>query len=99
MKENQLLKDRKKNVKRRLSTGEINSSGADIPAPEQVRASGHDNRAVKMALVDSHSIQKVGTGKGALFKRHVNTGTSRANCKLDPVSVKTAKHRRKTGKL
>ncbi|KAL0426421.1 UNVERIFIED_CONTAM: TSL-kinase interacting protein 1 [Sesamum latifolium] len=62
-----------------------------------VRASGHDNRAVKMVLVDNQNIQKVGTGKGALFKRHLNIGMSRTNCKVDPASIKTAKHRRKTG--
>ncbi|KAI3447571.1 hypothetical protein Pfo_004236 [Paulownia fortunei] len=95
--ENQLLKDRKKNIKKRLSTGENNSSIPNIPASNQVRASGHDNRAVKMVLVDSQNIQKVGTGKGALFKRHVNIGMSRTNCKVDPASVKTVKHRRKTG--
>ncbi|KAK4432462.1 TSL-kinase interacting protein 1 [Sesamum alatum] len=95
--ENQLLKDRKKNIKKRLSTGENNSSIPNIPAGNQVRASGHDNRAVKMVLVDSQNIQKVGTGKGALFKRHLNIGMSRTNCKVDPASVKTAKHRRKTG--
>ncbi|KAL9150015.1 hypothetical protein ABFS82_12G142300 [Erythranthe guttata] len=90
--ENQLLKDRKKNIKRRLSTGGMNSPVADIPASNQVRAPGHDNRAVKMVLVE-----KVGTGKGALFKRHVNTGISRTNCKVDTASVKTTKHKRKTG--
>ncbi|KAL0336907.1 UNVERIFIED_CONTAM: TSL-kinase interacting protein 1 [Sesamum calycinum] len=95
--ENQLLKDRKKNIKKRLSSGENNSSIPNIPAGNQVRASGHDNRAVKMVLVDSQNIQKVGTGKGALFKRHLNIGVSRTSCKVDPASIKTAKHRRKTG--
>lgn len=99
MKENQLLKDRKKNTKKRLSTGENNSSIQNLPASNQVRASGHDNRALKMVLLDSQNIQKVGTGKGALFKRHVNIGMTRTNCKVDQASVKTVKHRRKTGKL
>ncbi|KAK6126221.1 hypothetical protein DH2020_040042 [Rehmannia glutinosa] len=97
--ENQLLKDRKKNIKKRLSSGENNSPIPNIPSSNQVRAPGHDNRAVKMVLVDSQNVQKVGTGKGALFKRHVNMEVSRANCKVDPASVKTAKHRRKTGEL
>ncbi|KAK6152378.1 hypothetical protein DH2020_015013 [Rehmannia glutinosa] len=95
--ENQLLKDRKKNIKKRLSSGENNSPIPNIPSSNQVRAPGHDNRAVKMVLVDSQNVQKVGTGKGALFKRHVNMEVSRGNCKVDPASVKTAKHRRKTG--
>ncbi|GFP90782.1 tsl-kinase interacting protein 1 [Phtheirospermum japonicum] len=95
--ENQLLKDRKKNIKKRVSSGENNSPIPSIPASNQVRPPGHDNRAVKMVLVDSQNIPKVGTGKGALFKRHVNMETGRNNCKVDPASVKTAKHRRKTG--
>ncbi|KAL8508782.1 hypothetical protein ACS0TY_016121 [Phlomoides rotata] len=95
--ENQLLKDRKKNTKKRLSTGENNSSIQNIPASNQVRASGQDNRALKMVLLDSQNIQKVGTGKGALFKRHVNIGMTRTNSKVDQASVKTVKHRRKTG--
>ncbi|PIN11171.1 Polycomb-group transcriptional regulator [Handroanthus impetiginosus] len=92
--ENQLLKDRKKNIKKRVSSGENNSSIPNISAANHVRASGHDNRAVKMVLVDSQNIQKVGSGKGALFKRNVNIGP---NGKVDPASVKTAKHRRKGG--
>lgn len=95
--ENQLLKDRKKITKKRLSTGENNSSIQNVPASNQVRASGQDNPALKMVLLDSQNIQKVGTGKGALFKRHVNIGMTRANCKVDQASAKTVKHRRKTG--
>ncbi|XP_057805364.1 TSL-kinase interacting protein 1 [Salvia miltiorrhiza] len=93
--ENQLLRDRKKNTKKRLSTGENNTSVPNIT--NQVKASGHDNRAVKMVLLDSQNIEKVGTGKGSLFKRHANIGMSRNNCKVDQASVKTVKHRRKNG--
>ncbi|KAK6126173.1 hypothetical protein DH2020_040092 [Rehmannia glutinosa] len=56
--ENQLLKDRKKNIKKRLSSGENNSPIPNIPSSNQVRAPGHDNRAVKMVLVDSQNVQK-----------------------------------------
>ncbi|KAG8374227.1 hypothetical protein BUALT_Bualt11G0109100 [Buddleja alternifolia] len=97
--ENQLLKDRKKNIRKRLSTGENSSSISQIPTSNQVRASSHDNRAVKMVLVDSQNIQKVGTGKGPLSKRHVNVGMDRNNCKIDPTSMKTARNRRKDGKF
>ncbi|KAG6386299.1 hypothetical protein SASPL_155194 [Salvia splendens] len=62
-----------------------------------VRAPGHDNRAVKMVLLDSQNIEKVGTGKVSLFKRHANMGISRANCKVDQAAVKAVKHRRKNG--
>ncbi|XP_047972053.1 TSL-kinase interacting protein 1-like [Salvia hispanica] len=93
--ENQLLRDRKKNTKKRLSTGENNTCVPNIT--NQVRAPGHDNRAVKMVLLDSQNIEKVGTGKVSLFKRHANIGISRANCKVDQAAVKAVKHRRKNG--
>ncbi|KAH6807378.1 hypothetical protein C2S51_028486 [Perilla frutescens var. frutescens] len=93
--ENQLLRDRKKNTKKRLSTGENNPSIQNIT--NQVRASGHDNRAVKLVILDSQNIEKVGTGKGSLFKRHASIGMSRTNCKVEQATVKTGKHRRKTG--
>ncbi|KAK4481094.1 hypothetical protein RD792_011965 [Penstemon davidsonii] len=95
--ENQLLKDRKKNIRKRRSTEENNSHVAHIIGPTQGKVSGHDNRAVKMVLVDSQNIQKVGTGKGSLLKRNVNIGINRTNCKVDPTFAKKAKHRGKTG--
>lgn len=52
-----------------------------------------------MVILDSQNIEKVGTGKGSLFKRHANIGMSRTNCKVDQATVRTVKHRRKTGKL
>ncbi|KAL6519376.1 TSL-kinase interacting protein 1 [Orobanche gracilis] len=95
--ENQLLKDRKKNIKKHLTSGENNPPIPSMPASNQVRPPGHGNCTVKMLVVDSQNIPKVKTGKGALFKRHMNMETSHTNCKVDPSSVKTAKHRRKTG--
>lgn len=88
------MKDRKKNTKKRLLTGENNSSMPNISSSNQVRASGHDGRAEKMGLVDRQNFEKVGTGKGALFRRQLNVG---ANCKVEPASVKIAKPRRKAG--
>lgn len=96
MQENQLLRDRKKNTKKRLSTGENNTSVANIT--NQVRASGPDSRAVKMVLLDNQNIEKVGTGKGSLFKRPANIGINRTNFKVDQAAaIKTVKHRRKNG--
>ncbi|XP_073066666.1 TSL-kinase interacting protein 1-like isoform X2 [Primulina eburnea] len=94
--ENQLLKDRKRNIRKRLPGGENHSSTAYVPASNEVRTSGHDSRAVKFVLVDSQNIQKVGTGKGSLLKRHVNAEMMN-RAKVDPTAVKATKHRRKTG--
>lgn len=91
--ENQLLKDRKKNVRRCFSQGE-NTSTASISVSNQVRASGHDDRSVKVVL-DTHDMQKYGSGKG-LLKRHVNIGSSNNSCKAPSPLLKTARHRRKT---
>ncbi|XP_073287804.1 TSL-kinase interacting protein 1-like isoform X2 [Primulina huaijiensis] len=94
--ENQLLKDRKRNIRKRLSGGENNSSTAYVPASNEVRTSGHDSRSVKLVLVGCQNIQKVGTGKGSVLKRHGNVEMMN-RAKVDPTSVKAAKHRRKTG--
>ncbi|XP_075490661.1 TSL-kinase interacting protein 1 isoform X2 [Primulina tabacum] len=94
--ENQLLKDRKRNIRKRLPCGENHSSTAYVPASNEVRTSGHDSRAVKLVLIDSQNIQKVGTGKGSLLKRHVNAEMMN-RAKVDPTAVKATKHRRKTG--
>ncbi|XP_075498849.1 TSL-kinase interacting protein 1-like [Primulina tabacum] len=94
--ENQLLKDRKRNIRKRISGGENNSSMAYVPASNEVRTSGHDSRSVKLVLVDGQNIQKVGTGKGSVLKRHGNVEMMN-RAKVDPTSVKAAKHRRKTG--
>lgn len=99
MQENQLLKDRKKNLRKRLSPGENNCSTAPITVSNPVRPSSHDSRAVKLVLVDCQNMQKVGPGKGSLVKRNVNLGTDRTNSKVDSSSLKTAKHRRKTGDI
>ncbi|CAI9783169.1 unnamed protein product [Fraxinus pennsylvanica] len=96
--ENQLLKDRKKNIRKRLSPGENNCPTPLITVSNPGRPSSHDSRAVKMVLVDSQNMQKVGAGKGSSGKRSVNNaGTNRTNCKVDSSYLKTTKHRRKTG--
>ncbi|CAK9182606.1 unnamed protein product [Ilex paraguariensis] len=91
--EHQLLKDRKK--RKRPCQGENNSTGASTTVSNQGRASEHDTRAVKVVLVDSQNIQKLGSGKGSSLRRNVNMGINRSNCKGDSLP-KTARHRRKT---
>nr|GMC89028.1 TSL-kinase interacting protein 1 isoform X1 [Ipomoea batatas] len=92
--ENQLLKDRKKNVRRCFSQGE-NTSTAPISVSNQGRASGHDGRSVKVVLLDNQDIHKFGSGKGSSLKRHINIGANSTSCKTDSSLLKTARHRRK----
>ncbi|KAA8518724.1 hypothetical protein F0562_016502 [Nyssa sinensis] len=95
--EHQLLKDRKKNIRKRPSQGDIFSPSASTTVSNQGRASGHDARAVKVVLVDSQNIQKLGPGKGSSLRRNVNIGISRSNWKGDSSTVKTVRQRRKSG--
>ncbi|VFQ72894.1 unnamed protein product [Cuscuta campestris] len=92
--ENQLLKDRKKNVRRCFSQGE-NTSTAPISVSNQGRASGHDDQHVKVVL-DTQDMQKYGPGKGSLLKRHINIGSSNTSSKAPSPLLKTVRHRRKT---
>lgn len=96
VKEHQLLKDRKKSVRKRPSQGE-NCPPATSTFSNQSRASGHDNRTFKLVLVDSQNIQKVGSGKASL-KRNINIGINRSN-KGDSTTMKPARQRRKSGDL
>ncbi|CAN4117102.1 unnamed protein product [Withania somnifera] len=93
--ESQLLKDRKKNVRRRPSQGESSSTAAGSPS-SHVRMSTNDSRTVKVVLLDNQDIQKFVSGKGSSLKRQVTMGVNRSNAKVDS-SVKNARHRRKTG--
>lgn len=95
IKEHQLLKDRKKSVRKRPSQGENCPPNAPSTVSNQNRPSGHDNRTVKLVLVDSHNIQKLGPGKASL-KRNVNIGVNRSN-KGDSSTMKPARQRRKPG--
>ncbi|KAK9118220.1 hypothetical protein Scep_016313 [Stephania cephalantha] len=95
--EHQLLKDRKKNIRKRPSQGENSSSGSPTSVSVHGKPSGHDNRAVKVVIDDSQSIQKVGSGKGSSVKRNVNTGSSRGNNKVNLSAVKAVKQRRRNG--
>ncbi|XP_031255601.1 TSL-kinase interacting protein 1 isoform X1 [Pistacia vera] len=91
--EHQLLKDRKRSVKKRSSQGENCSPTASSTVSNQNRPSGQDTCTVKLVLVDSQNIQKLGPAKGSL-KRNVNIGVNRTN-KGEMTTMKPARQRRK----
>ncbi|XP_050380541.1 TSL-kinase interacting protein 1 isoform X2 [Argentina anserina] len=90
--EHQLLKDRKKTVRKRPSQGENCPPEAPNTSPNQSRPPVHD-RPVKLVLVESHNIQKSGPGKASL-KRSGSIGVNRGN-KGDASTMKSARQRRK----
>ncbi|XP_042945909.1 TSL-kinase interacting protein 1-like isoform X3 [Carya illinoinensis] len=92
--EHQLLKDRRKNVKKRPSLGENCPLAAPNTVPNQSRASGQDACMVKLVLVDGQNIQKLGSGKTSL-KRNINVGVSRTNNKGETTTMKPGRQRRK----
>ena len=96
MKEHQLLKDRKKNVRKRPLQGVNCPPPAPNTVANQNRASGNDPRAVKLVLVDSQNILKLGPSKPPL-KRNVNMGVSRSNTKGDSITMKPSRQRKKSG--
>ncbi|KDP29153.1 hypothetical protein JCGZ_16542 [Jatropha curcas] len=93
--ENQLLKDRKKNIRKRPSPVENVSPIVPSVITNQNRASAHETRTVKLVLVDSQNLQRLGSGKGSL-KRNVNIGVIRNN-RGDSNAMKPARQRRKQG--
>ncbi|KAA8516568.1 hypothetical protein F0562_016926 [Nyssa sinensis] len=95
--EHQLMKDRKKNIRKRPSQGENCSPSAPTTVSNQGRAPGHDIRAVKVVLVDSQNIQKLEPGKGSSLKCNVNIGINRSNYKGDSSTVRTVRQRQKPG--
>ncbi|KAK4348496.1 hypothetical protein RND71_031251 [Anisodus tanguticus] len=94
--ESQLLKDRKKNGRRRPSQGESSSTAA-ASLSSHGRVSTTDSRTVKVVLLDNQDVQKFGSGKGSSLKRHVSMGVNRSNAKSDSSPVKNARHRRRIG--
>lgn len=96
MKEHQLLKDRKKNVRKRPLQGGNCQPSALNAVSNQARGSGNDTRAVKMILVDSQNIIKLGPSKPPL-KRNVNMGVNRSNAKGDSNNSKPTRQRKKSG--
>ncbi|KAJ7957221.1 TSL-kinase interacting protein 1 [Quillaja saponaria] len=94
--EHQLLKDRKKNVRKRSMQGENCPPAATSSVSNQSRVSGNDAQTVKLVLVDSQNIQKLGSTKASL-KRNVNTAVNHNNNKGESTTMKPARQRRKTG--
>ncbi|XP_015574876.1 TSL-kinase interacting protein 1 isoform X2 [Ricinus communis] len=93
--ENQLLKDRKKNVRRRPSQLENGSPSVPSNVNNQNRAPGNETRTVKLVLMDTQNLQRLGSGKGSL-KRNMNISIIRSN-RGDSAAMKPARQRRKQG--
>ncbi|EEF42919.1 DNA binding protein, putative [Ricinus communis] len=91
--ENQLLKDRKKNVRRRPSQLENGSPSVPSNVNNQNRAPGNETRTVKLVLMDTQNLQRLGSGKGSL-KRNMNISIIRSN-RGDSAAMKPARQRRK----
>lgn len=94
--EHQLLKDRKKNVRKRPSQDENSLPASPNGISNQGRSSGNVARPVKVVLVDNQSVQKLGPGRGS-FKRNASIGVNRSNIKGDSPTMKPARQRRKSG--
>ncbi|KAB1223672.1 TSL-kinase interacting protein 1 [Morella rubra] len=94
--EHQLLKDRRKNVRKRPSQGENSPLAAPSTVSNQSRASGQDARTVKLVLVDSQNIQRLGSGKTSV-KRNINVGVNRCSNKGESTTMKPPRQRRKPG--
>ncbi|KAJ7945680.1 TSL-kinase interacting protein 1 [Quillaja saponaria] len=94
--EHQLLKDRKKNVRKQSLLGENCPPAVVSTISIQNRASGVESHGAKLVLVDNQNIQKLGPTKASL-KRNVNTTLNRTNNKGDSTTMKAARHRKKTG--
>ena len=90
------MKDRQKNVKKRALMGENCPPATPSTVLNQSRASGNDAHTVKLVLVDSQNMQKLGPSKAPL-KRNVNMGVNRANSKGDSATMKPSRQRKKPG--
>ena len=91
------MKDRRKSKRKQPSHGENGSPAIPTNVSNQGRASGHDTHAVKLVLVDSQKIKKLGPVKGSSVRRNVNVGINRSNCKGDSFPAKTVRQRRRPG--
>lgn len=89
MKEHQLLKDRKKNIRKRLIQGENSSLTPSNAVSNQGRACTQDAR---INLVDIQTTQNLNSGKGSSLRRNANTCLDR---KGDLSAVKQARQRRR----
>ncbi|KAF7834003.1 TSL-kinase interacting protein 1 [Senna tora] len=96
--EHQLLKDRKKSVRKRPLQGENCPPAATNNVSNQSRALGNDAQTVKLVLVDSQNIQNLGPSKASL-KRNINMGVNRSNTKGDSTTMKPSRQRKKPGTI
>lgn len=96
MKEHRLLKDRKKTVRKRPLQGENCPPPIANGVSNQSRALGHDGLAVKLVLVDTQNIPKLGPRK-TVSKRNLNVGINRGNNGGYPTVLKPSRQRRKSG--
>ncbi|KAK7346351.1 hypothetical protein VNO80_20869 [Phaseolus coccineus] len=96
--EHQLLKDRKKNVRKRPLQGGNCLPPLPSTVSNQSRASGNEARAVKLVLVDSQNILKLGPSKSSM-KRNINMSVSRSNTKGDSNTIKSTRQRKKSGMI
>ncbi|XP_071706570.1 TSL-kinase interacting protein 1 [Rutidosis leptorrhynchoides] len=94
--EHQLLKDRKKNIKKRPLQAENCSVTSSNPVLNQGKACTHDTR-VNLVLVDGQPTQNASSAKGVSLRRNASTCLDRNNCKGDLSSVKQARQRRRPG--
>lgn len=94
--EHQLLKDRKKNVRKRSLQGGSCLPPTPSTVSNQHRSLGNDDLADDLVLDDSQNNIKVGPSKPSL-KRNVNMGVSRSNTKGDSNTMKPTRQRKKSG--
>lgn len=90
------MKDRKKNVRKRPLQGGNCLPPVPTTVSNQGRASGNEARAVKLVLVDSQNILKLGPSKSSM-KRNINMGVSRSTTKGDSNTMKSTRQRKKSG--
>lgn len=90
------MKDRKKNVRKRPLQGENCPPPIPSSVSNQSRALGHEGRAVKLVLVDTQNIPKLGPRKTA-SRRNVNVGINRGNNGGYPTVLKPSRQRKKSG--
>ncbi|KAH9610896.1 hypothetical protein KSS87_015039 [Heliosperma pusillum] len=93
--EHQLLKDRKKNVKKQSSQGE--NCAPTSTFPNQNKSSANDLRTVKIVAVDGQNLEKAGNGKSSSNRRSSNLGVTRSSNKGESSPTKPTRQRRKTG--
>ncbi|KNA22480.1 hypothetical protein SOVF_033850 isoform A [Spinacia oleracea] len=96
--EHQLMKDRKKNVKKQALQGDIYSSPSP-PATNQNKLSANDARAIKTVLVDCQNTQKAGPGRGSSTRRSLNIGVIHSSNKGESSNTKPTRQRRKSAAI